>query len=180
MTKRYNLPVVQISNCKIKEVLICEGSVIAAEEVSHSVLGTRSLIDEGLLFAIRLSIGTSTMSDQAWCWGKSSSPGIGKHCLIEKTILDENVSIGNHVTLINQKGRMNYDTADGLIMVRDGIIVVPRGTQFPIITFSSRLTPCHLGDCRSSSLLCVPEKNDGSICPQWANYGEKLKANWWQ
>lgn len=132
ITKRYNLPGVQVDKCKIEEALICEGSIIAAEEVTHSVLGVRSVIDQGSIVRDTIIMGNEYYERHDLPSGeRPPHPGIGKECHIEKTILDENVSIGNHVTLVNQKGHENYDTPDGLIMVRDGIIVIPRGARIP-------------------------------------------------
>jgi glucose-1-phosphate adenylyltransferase len=54
---------------------------------------------------------------------------VGEDCLIEKAIIDEHTSIGNHVQLINKENRQSYD-GNG-IYIRDGIIIVTSGTQLP-------------------------------------------------
>ncbi|AFS22329.1 glucose-1-phosphate adenylyltransferase domain protein [Chlamydia psittaci VS225] len=57
--------------------------------------------------------------------------GIGDNCEIYKTIIDENCRIGNGVKLTNIKGYKDYDSPDGKLVVRDGIIIIPRGTRIP-------------------------------------------------
>lgn len=132
LTKRYNLPGVHLTNCRVKEALICEGSVIAGDEVTHSVLGVRSVIGERSV--VRHSIMTGSEFYQRVPLNPNEiayRPGIGRDCHIERAILDENVSIGDKVTLVNQRGHENFDSPDGRIFVRDGIMVIPRGTCIP-------------------------------------------------
>jgi len=132
ITKRYNLPGVQISNCQVKDALICEGSIVEGDEVSHSVLGVRSILEKGSVIRDSIVTGNEYYERPPLVTGESAlRPGIGKNCHIERTILDENVSIGDGVTLINQKGHQTYDSADGRVFVRDGIIIIPRGTHIP-------------------------------------------------
>ncbi len=54
---------------------------------------------------------------------------IGKKCLIERSIIDENAQIGDNVELTNKKKWLYYD-GDG-IFIRDGIIIVTSGTTVP-------------------------------------------------
>ncbi len=132
LTKRYNLPGVQISNCRLKDVLLCEGSIIEGKEVTHSVLGVRSMIGKGSIVRDSVIVGNEYYTRPPLVTGeKAHSPGIGENCHIERAILDENVTIGNNVTLVNKKGHDTYDSIDGSVVVRDGIIIIPRGTQIP-------------------------------------------------
>lgn len=132
ITKRYNLPGVQLSECKIKDALICEGSIVRGAEISHSVLGIRSMIGQGTVIRDSILMGNEYYKRPPLLTGEPAHmPGIGKNCHIERAIIDENVIIGDNVTLVNQKGHENYDSPDGLIVVRDGIIVIPRGTNIP-------------------------------------------------
>lgn len=132
MTKRYNLPGAKVSQCTVDSAILCEGSVIEATEITHSVIGIRSVIQQGTVVRNALVLGNDYYERPPLTTGDPHfRPGIGKNCLIEKAIIDENVSIGDNVVLKNRHGHVNYDSADGLVVVRDGIIVVPRGTTIP-------------------------------------------------
>ena len=54
---------------------------------------------------------------------------IGRHCLIEHAIIDNNVIIGDEVQLINAERVKNFES--DLIHVCDGVIVIPAGARIP-------------------------------------------------
>ena len=126
LTKGHHLPGVQISGCRLHETLACEGSIVEGREVSKSVLGVRSIIEEGSV--VRNSILLGNQYYESSCL-KKHRPKIGKECHIERAILDENVRLGDRVRLVNQHGHTHYDAPDGKLFVRDGIIIIPRGTS---------------------------------------------------
>lgn len=109
-----NLPPSQIGNAEICSSLICEGSHIRSGRINHSIIGPQSLI------------GPGTQIESSYLFGKIS---IGKDCIIEKVIIDNNVTIGNDVKLINQHGLEYFDHAS--IAIRDGIIIVKQGAVIP-------------------------------------------------
>jgi glucose-1-phosphate adenylyltransferase len=55
--------------------------------------------------------------------------GIGRDCYIKNAILDKNVCIGDSV-YISPDGKAEGEQTDFYI-VRDGIIVIPKGTVIP-------------------------------------------------
>lgn len=132
MTKRYNLPGAKISNCNVDHAIICEGSILEAKEVVNSIIGVRSIIQAGTVIRNSIIIGNEYYERPPLVSGDPAfRPGIGKNCRIEKAIIDENASIGDNVQLVNRHGHIDFDSADGLVAVRDGIIVIPRGTRIP-------------------------------------------------
>jgi len=132
ITKRYNLPGAKISDCKVDRAILCEGSIINAREVTHSVIGVRSVIQEGTVVRDAVIVGNEYYERPPLATGQDAlCPGIGKNCHIERVIIDENVTIGDNVVLLNKAGHINYDSPDGLVSVRDGIIVIPRGAHIP-------------------------------------------------
>ncbi len=132
ITKSYNLPGAKVSNCTLDRVILCEGSVIEGKEITHSVIGVRSVIDSGSVVRDSIILGNDYYQRAPIAAGEPIfRPGIGKNCIIEKAIIDENVSIGDNVLLQNRHGHLNFDSKDGLIVVRDGIMVIPRGTTIP-------------------------------------------------
>jgi len=112
------LPGPKIQSTKIIQSIICEGCIIEAEEISHSIIGLRSHIRRGSIIRDTVMMGNHTQD----C-------GVGENCLIEKAIIDEHVCIGTGVQLINQNKLERYD-GDG-IFIRDGIIIVTAGTVLP-------------------------------------------------
>ena len=124
------LPGPKIYATKIFHSIICEGSIIEAAEISHSIIGLRSHIREGTIVRDTVMMGNHLympplhegrpMSVDFW---------IGKNCVIEKAIIDEHVQIGNNVHLINAQKLSTYD-GDG-VFIREGIIIVTAGAKIP-------------------------------------------------
>lgn len=130
-----HLPGPRFGNCHIRSSTICEGSIIDAEEVSNSLLGQRTVVKRGTIIRDSYLMGNDFYQYPETSTSKSAfsnlprSPEIGEECIIQKAIIDKDVSIGNRVHLVNRK---NLTTFDGdPIFVRDGIIVVSRGAVLP-------------------------------------------------
>jgi glucose-1-phosphate adenylyltransferase len=124
------LPGPKIECSKIVQSIICEGSIIEAAEINHSVIGLRSHIRKGSVIRHTVMMGNHLYMPPL----HDGSPfkadyGIGENCLIEKAIIDEHVQIGDNVKLVNQKKLDRYDS-DG-VYIRDGIIIVTAGTVVP-------------------------------------------------
>lgn len=122
------LPSALIKNTKIENSYICQGSIIECKEISNSILGLRTHVKEGTVIKDTIILGNHYyISPRYQNLPKDFS--IGENCHIEKAIIDEHISIGNNVNLINKSNHENYD-GDG-IYVRDGIIIVTTGTKIP-------------------------------------------------
>ena len=125
-TNRYDLPPAKFSNTHIKRTILCEGAVVEAEEITHSIVGTRSVIDKGVIIRDSYLMGndyyTSPVRDHHRL---PNTPHIGENSVISRAIIDKNVHIGKGVELINKKHVRHYDGHD--VFIRDGIIIVPRG-----------------------------------------------------
>lgn len=122
LTQLFPLPSPRITCNKISQAIIGDGSIIQAKEISHSAIGLRTSISEGSEIVDTVIIGWSPHSMRA-------PIQIGKNCRIHKAILDEGVSIGDNVHLINEKNVQEYQ--DDNIVVRDGIIVVKADKSLP-------------------------------------------------
>lgn len=124
------LPCARISNTKVEHSILSQGSIIEAKEVTHSMLGLRSIVKKGTVIKNSIIIGNQFYSPPHSL--KNALPdqfSIGENCLIEKAILDEHVKIGNNVQLINKDNLTTYDGPG--IFIRDGIIIVASGTTLP-------------------------------------------------
>lgn len=132
VTKGYHLPGAKIADCKIDRAIICEGCIVEAKEVTHSILGIRSVVHPETVIRDSIVMGNEYYERPPLVTGGPTlCPTIGRNCRIEKCIIDENVTIGDNVILLNRHGHVNFESADGHIVVRDGIIIVPRAAQIP-------------------------------------------------
>ncbi len=129
-TSRSILPGPKIYNTHVKESIICEGSIIEADEISHSILGQRSVIGKGSILRNSYIMGNEYYQPPVPIESGSLTPlTIGADCVLENCILDKNVTIGRGVRLLNLK---NEKFLEGpYACIRDGIIVVPRGSVVP-------------------------------------------------
>jgi glucose-1-phosphate adenylyltransferase len=125
-TRARFLPAAKFTDSKIDSSIICEGSMIENATVSSSVLGVRSVIRSGSRLSRVIFMGADFYEEEA---GGGMQLGIGKNCVIENAILDKDVRIGNNVRLVN-KEKIREGGRDG-VLVRDGIIVVPKAVQIP-------------------------------------------------
>lgn len=129
-TRPVHLPGPKIHCTKVIQSIICEGCIIEAAEISHSIIGLRSHIKKGTIIKDSVLMGNhfympplhddKPLAHDFW---------IGENCLIEKAIIDEHVQIGDHVRLINQEKKMHWD--GDKIFIREGIIIVTAGAKIP-------------------------------------------------
>lgn len=119
------LPSPLIQGTYIQQSIISPGCIIEAKEISHSIIGMKSHIGKRSLIQDSIIIG----NHKRFGGLESIETLVGEDCILQKVILDEHASIGNHVTLLNQKKLHHYD-GDGLF-IRDGIIIVPSGSRIP-------------------------------------------------
>jgi glucose-1-phosphate adenylyltransferase len=115
------------------EPLFLPGAYVVKSKIEHSILGQGSQIfaDEVLdsIVGLKARIGKGSKIHRSIILGSQISSSIGENCIIEKTIVDENVRIGNNVRLRNKNSLDHYD-GNG-IFVRDGIIIITNGTILP-------------------------------------------------
>lgn len=128
-THQKHLPAPKIISATIKDAIICEGSFVDCKSLTSSILGVRSIVQTNSVITNSLIMGNDFYTPPSLYGKKTShkSVGIGKNCIIENTIIDENVFIGDNVKLINQHNYQHYNGEN--IFVRDGIIVVTKGTK---------------------------------------------------
>lgn len=120
------LPGARIIDTKILDSIICDGAILEGEEILHSIIGVRSVIRSGTIIRDSVLLGNQnyTSLEDATCHYE-----IGENCLIEKTIIDQDVKIGNNVRLTNEQKLQTYD-GEG-VYIRDGIIIVASHTTLP-------------------------------------------------
>ncbi len=125
------LPGSLIEESKMKDTLIAEGCWIQKADINSAIIGLRSQIREGT--KIRRSIlmgadyyGFFRRGDEE---EKDMVLGIGKNCHIEGAIVDKNTSIGPGTVILPFPRGTDKDEA--LYIVRDGIVIIPKGMRLP-------------------------------------------------
>jgi glucose-1-phosphate adenylyltransferase len=122
-TDRRFLPGSIVEDSKLCSVLIAEGSRILKSDITHSIIGIRSQISTGCVIKDSIMMGSDYYER-----GDDRPPiGIGANCHIEGAILDKNVRIGDHVTILPFPRGMDVDR--GNWYVRDGIVVIPKDAE---------------------------------------------------
>lgn len=124
------LPPAKIGAAHIDRAMLSDGSIIGdGAIVRRSVVGIRSIIAPGahLDRVVMNGAGTYDIQDEA---RKGRVPlGVGHDSELRNVIIDRDARVGANVRLINESGVSEYE--DGVITVRDGIIVVKRLSTVP-------------------------------------------------
>ena len=124
------LPPSKIDNCAIRDSIVSDGCIVNGATISGSVIGLRSRIGEGSQIEASYIMGADYY--QTWedmlADREANKPrlGIGQGSIIRRAIIDKNARIGNKVRLVNEKGLLSVDGANGAYFIRDGIIIVPK------------------------------------------------------
>lgn len=133
-THMRNLPPSKINGAVIENSLTSEGCVISKAKLRRSVIGVRSIIENGsdLDGVITMGADYYETNEQKEENKKSQTPnmGIGKNCKIAGTIIDKNAAIGDNCR-INVDGKKYEDGDHGLFYSADGIIVIRKGAVIP-------------------------------------------------
>jgi len=132
-TRPRYLPASKINNCHINQSVIAEGSILLGSIVEQAVIGIRAYVDEGTLIQRSILMGNTKyetiearMVNQQ---KKLPNLGIGRNCIIKNAIIDMDCNIGNNVQLINKDNQT--EVINELYTIRDGIIIIPKGTTIP-------------------------------------------------
>ncbi|MCC5814841.1 MAG: glucose-1-phosphate adenylyltransferase [Leptospira sp.] len=126
-TRARALPPSKLNNARVHNALISEGTIINDAEITRSIIGIRSFINQGTKISDSIVMGMDKYEFPVE--GKTNYMGIGSDCVIHKAIIDKDCTIGNSVKLLNTQNLQEYE--DDYVMIRDGIIVVPRRTVIP-------------------------------------------------
>ncbi|MBU0695525.1 MAG: glucose-1-phosphate adenylyltransferase [Bacteroidetes bacterium] len=122
------LPPSKISGTRLDKVIIADGCIINADEITHAVVGIRTRIGKGTKITNSYVMGSDYYQTIEEIEGlvKSHKPltGIGENCMINNAILDKNCFIGNNVTI--NGGSHLVDADHETYTVKEGIVVVKK------------------------------------------------------
>ena len=132
-TRPRYLPASKINQCQINHSVISEGCILLGSIIEQAVVGIRSYIDEGTFVQRSIIMGNARyehiVERAANKKKKCPNLGIGKNCIIRNAIIDMDCRIGNNVQIINRDHQKEAEGPN--YSIKDGIIIVPKGTVIP-------------------------------------------------
>lgn len=127
------LPPSKFKSTQVDNSLISEGCIINAKAIIKSVIGNRSRIGEGTIIENSYIMGNDfyqSLSDMKEdIENDNQLIGIGERCFINHALVDKNCRIGNDVYINGGKHLANC--SEDLYCIKDGIVVVKKGTVLP-------------------------------------------------
>jgi len=126
------LPASKLNGAAMDHAVVADGCVITNSRVQHSVIGLRSVLQEGAFLNRVVMMGTDyydTASRRSRPEHLGIPLGIGRGTRVENAIIDKNARIGDGCVLSPAGKPENFDHP--LYYVRDGILIVPKGGVIP-------------------------------------------------
>ncbi|QQS45727.1 MAG: glucose-1-phosphate adenylyltransferase [Acidobacteriota bacterium] len=127
------LPASKYLGCSIADSIISDGSIINRSDITHSIIGIRSRIQDGSRITDSMIMGADYYQtiEELEADRACGIPrvGIGEGAIIEGAIIDKNARIGAGVHIRNAAGRDPIETEN--YHIRDGIVVIPKGAIIP-------------------------------------------------
>ena len=124
-----HLPAAKINRCSIDHVLIGEGSIVTDSSLKRCIIGIRSFLGENAHMEDVVMMGADFFeSDEEQ---KSNVEkgipqlGVGRGCQIRHAIIDKNARSGEGC-ILSPEGKPDGNYAGGNVIIRDGILVVPK------------------------------------------------------
>jgi glucose-1-phosphate adenylyltransferase len=134
-TRSRYLPPSKLNDCDVEHSMISEGCILNGVKIRQSIIGLRSRIDENTEIVDSIVMGSDffeSLGEISWNINHDRPHiGIGHGSVIRRCILDKNVRIGQNVKLVNKDNLQNADDPEGRYFIRDGIIIVPKGSTVP-------------------------------------------------
>ncbi len=128
------LPASKLNKCQIDHVVIGDGSILTDSTLKHCVLGIRARIGEGSVVEDTIVMGSDFYETDAEIAANvvqgRPNLGIGRNCRIFGAIIDKNTRIGEGCVL-SARGKADGSYAGGLVIVRDGVLVVAKNAVLP-------------------------------------------------
>jgi glucose-1-phosphate adenylyltransferase len=129
------LPPTRFDDSVVRGSLVADGSVIEPGAViENSVIGLRCRIGRNVTIRNSIVMGSDFYETPARITSHHTNGqaplGIGEGTHIEGAIIDKNCHIGRNVRIVNERG-IDYTDESPHGMIRDGIVVMAKGTSLP-------------------------------------------------
>jgi glucose-1-phosphate adenylyltransferase len=133
-TRMRFLPASRVSGAALKDCIISDGCVIeAGAKLERCLIGVRSLIGRDVTIRNSIVIGADRYeTDLERTVNRSRGVpdmAIGEKTVIENAIVDKDCRIGKNVKIVNARGIQEEEAPS--YVIREGIVVIPRGTTIP-------------------------------------------------
>jgi glucose-1-phosphate adenylyltransferase len=132
-TRARFLPASKINGGTIEQSLVSDGCIINRATLRQTVLGLRSIVEEGTELTRTVMMGSDYYETHASIlkYQSEGKPriGIGKNTKIENAIIDKNARIGDDCVISPAGKPKEVDHA--LYFIRDGIVVIPKNGTVP-------------------------------------------------
>jgi len=115
-------------------ILVGDGCIVNAKEITTSVIGIRSRVGKGSVVRNTIMMGMDMYENlEDILSAKIIAMGIGEDCHIENAILDINCRIGNNVVIkggahLKDSETETYAIVDGIVVLKKSV-VIPHGTR---------------------------------------------------
>ncbi len=127
------LPASKINAAVIDHAVISDGCIINKSNVKGSIVGVRSVIEEGCNLSRTILLGCdfyeSENSIRQYAQRGLPRIGIGRNTTIENAIIDKNARIGENCRISPAGKPDKVDHA--LYYIRDGIVIIPKNGVVP-------------------------------------------------
>ena len=131
-TRARFLPPSRVHETKLNHVLMADGCKVTGAEITHAVVGLRSIINRQTVIRSSVIMGADYYETEAECEENRHigrpCVGIGRGSRIEAAIIDKNARIGRNVH-IRYLNRPDSETDNWV--ARDGIVIVPKNALIP-------------------------------------------------
>ena len=132
-TRARFLPPTRVHDAMLKHVLLADGCRVSCAEITHSVVGLRTIIGEKTVIRSSVLMGADYYETEMDC---RDNRRIGRPCIgighgthIEAAIIDKNARIGRNVRIRYLQDRPDAETDNWVI--RDGLVIVPKDATIP-------------------------------------------------
>jgi len=113
--------------------VLSDGCIINRAQISHSIVGVRSIVGAGTMLQRVVMMGADDYETKESIRVNAVRDippiGVGSNTRIENTILDKNTRIGDNV-VISPKGKDENEDGEGYF-IRDGIVIIPKNAVVP-------------------------------------------------
>jgi len=130
------LPGSVVEDSHLIDVLLADGCQIQHTEITHSVIGVRSIIATGVKIKDSVLMGADYYPVDADADTAKPPIGIGPGCHIEGAIIDKNARIGANVII--RPFPAGNDITNQNWVVQDGIVVIPKNG---VLTSGTKIGP---------------------------------------
>jgi glucose-1-phosphate adenylyltransferase len=122
-----------LRDATVRASIVSEGCRVGRATIEQSVVGIRSVVEDGARLKRTVLMGADFYEDEAsrQLATREHVPtiGIGANAVIENAIVDKNARIGEGVVIRNERGIVEGE-GPGFV-IREGIVVVPKNATIP-------------------------------------------------